>query len=211
MHTPHHSLFAYAALALTATTSTAGEPYPSLRLGDSWAYSQTRERGGLKEEPNTPLFSVAYPSKTGSWVIDYRNAKAPAQVPRVQHSIDQSGCIVDVLGASIVLGGSRCRSRLNEGESWQEEVGNPSRKEALNCKFVGIEQVKVAAGTYASSRIECESLRASTESGAPPRMATTFWYSETVRGMVQVERRFFTANGQLDTKITETLDAHTSK
>jgi hypothetical protein len=182
-----------------------------LRLGDSWAYSQTRERGGLSERPSTALFSVAYPSTTGAWVIDYRNAKTPTQVPRIHHAIDQAGCIVDIFGAGIVLGGARCSSQLKEGESWQGEAGEPNGRAALNCRFIGREQVKVVAGNYASSRIECEVLTASAEGGVPRRVSTTFWYSKTVRGMVQVERRFFASSGELESKITEALDAHTSK
>jgi hypothetical protein len=206
-------LFAFAILFASSgiTLSAAGESYPKLQLGDSWTYRQIRERHSIVNGPNTVIFSVAYESKPGLWVIDSRSASAPTSPPRIEHTAAKTACIVDILGGRVILDGARCDSELVNGQTWRQEASDSDGTEKLNFRIVGREVLEISAGRFEVVRIELESLRVKKEDGNMVRQSTIYWYAESVRGMVKVERKFFNTSGELDSKIVETLDAHTAR
>jgi hypothetical protein len=197
--------------ALAAPAYAESPAYPSLLVDDSWKYTLTLERDGVKSGLGSANVTVESAAKDGAFAISNRDLTIAndKQIADISHVIARDTCIVDLISQLVILGGAPCAVTLSEGQQWRQESRNGAIEITKEFKFVGMQDVKVPAGIFSALFIECENFVK--KPGGTTRMSRKYWYAPEVRGIVAMTNQTFDANGKPGDKFSASLMAFSGK
>jgi hypothetical protein len=208
-------------IALAAAVAQAADTPPPVNrpvaIGDTWTFKRTVKAPTTTNQTRI-IFKIAHQGAKDKYVYQ----SLPGQVGtrerlawRNAGEVDMGACLVDFLGGASLGLANTCSTDLVPGMDWTTEVVEDGVRTSQRHEVIGPEDVAVGAGTFSAIKISsrwevagaASQSKGSAKYGAPRRYHFVYWYVPEIKSMAKVEREFRGANGNVESNVTDELQA----